>query len=128
MDTSEIYIKISKKAEEIQNKKLASMDDFSYCLLKEENYFVTGEYIHQNSVLADKYIWLPRQDQLQKMIDWKRFGLYINWNTLPHRFEWKNDPLCIKGMNGNSMEQLWLSFTMKEKYHKIWDGNNWVKE
>lgn len=26
-----------------------------------------------------------------------------------------------------SMEQLWLAFVMKEKYGKIWDGEDWVK-
>jgi len=36
---------------------------------------------------------------------------------------------CICGMHRHdSMEQLWLAFVMKEKYNKIWNGENWIKE
>ncbi len=27
-----------------------------------------------------------------------------------------------------SMEQLWLAFVMKEKYNKVWDGEEWINE
>jgi len=27
-----------------------------------------------------------------------------------------------------SMEQLWLAFIMSEKYGKVWNGDDWVKE
>jgi hypothetical protein len=26
-----------------------------------------------------------------------------------------------------SPEQLWLAFVMKEKYNKVWNGEDWVK-
>lgn len=26
-----------------------------------------------------------------------------------------------------SMEQLWLAFIMKNEYHKIWSGEDWIK-
>ena len=67
--------------------------------------------------------WLPRQDQYQKMVD--------------NQFDWigfdKQDNLAFyKGylpseivVRGASMEQLWLAFVMKEKYNKVWDGEDW---
>ena len=73
----------------------------------------------ENSML----IWLPRQDQLQEMIDWSAFSYVVStkvkriddfYNTL------KEVP--------ESMEQLWLAFVMKEKYQKVWDGKDWRKE
>ena len=26
-----------------------------------------------------------------------------------------------------SMEQLWLAFVMKDKYKKVWNGEDWIK-
>ena len=70
-----------------------------------------------------KFIWLPRQDQLQEMIDWQNLGpakvtemgyRLFKFLEIPHSF--------------TSMEQLWLAFAMWEKYHKTWNGEDWVEE
>ena len=73
-------------------------------------------------------VWLPRQDQLQEMVD------------LPYlvKFECQHEriigELIVFGsdkhskvfmVSGKSMEQLWLAFVMKEKYNKTWDGEKW---
>ena len=65
--------------------------------------------------------WLPRQDQLQKMIlevvDYEttallesKFHKFLTWLD-----EW----------DFTSMEQLWLAFVMHEKYNKHWNGKDW---
>jgi hypothetical protein len=63
-------------------------------------------------------IWLPRQDQLQDMVDSKQSIFFYNNKafTLKENFE------------GRSYEQLWLQIVMYEKYGKKWDDNDWVKE
>jgi hypothetical protein len=67
----------------------------------------------------EKYIWLPRQDQLQEMCEPPLDVLLMEfWEWLP-KYE--------VGVKFTSMEQLWLSFVMKEKYEKVWDGEEWVK-
>lgn len=84
-----------------------------------------------NDLESDRIVWLPRQDQLQWMLK----------NT--HTFGWALDCFILWvyevdeenrmiGLNNNllkqftSMEQLWLTFIMKEKYNKVWDGKDWV--
>jgi len=69
------------------------------------------------------YIWLPRQDRLQKMIELPKhrdkaglatyFSLWLNKNIDFWKFGW-------------SMEQLWLAFVMKEEFNKIWNDENWI--
>lgn len=70
------------------------------------------------------YIWLPRQDQLQEMVEWmidgkpfkdllfqveaiQYFGTINNTNTF------------------TTWEQLWLAFVYNENYNKIWTGEIW---
>lgn len=71
-------------------------------------------------------IWLPRQDQLQEMVKDKyktlaELILYFHAWAFPNAYtNLPNKP--------DSMEQLWLAFVMKEKYNKVRDGENWVKE
>jgi len=80
-------------------------------------------------------IWLPRQDQLQEMIlddeqyESSSIKLKLSAYGLINKFGlWTKDNLeYINGLL-YSMEQLWLAFVMKEKYNKIWNGSEWLKE
>jgi len=74
----------------------------------------------------DEAVQIERQDQLQEMLG---YGLI----TLLSEFErWHKESKPIHNtMDGQmqlSMEQLWLSFVMKEKYQKVSNGENWIKE
>jgi len=70
-------------------------------------------------------IWLPRQDQLQEMVGgWAlelldKFYTFCMWDEQYEELRDKMHPISI--------EQLWLAFVMKEKYHKVWDGKEWKK-
>jgi len=80
------------------------------------------------------WFWLPHQDQLQEMVrGLEKFDTSIQDITLACAFarfiginnqdaEGRSNVFIRKG----SMEQLWLAFVMKEKYHKVWDGNEWA--
>jgi len=71
-------------------------------------------------------IWLPRQDQLQEML-YEKVGskgfILVNYfvNQL-HRGILDNSQIEL-----TSMEQLWLAFVMKERYGKIFSGDDWIK-
>ena len=155
MDTSKEYIKMCEKAEEIQemldNSYYTIENVFAVrakrkqCIHEEEKLFIPYSYdkvycercgkkleeyeteyiatysqkpFHLLNDEVQKFIWLPRQDQLQQMI--AKFYL-LPFNTF-HKF-------CIKNqVEFNSMEQLWLTFVMWQKYHKIWNGEDWVEE
>jgi len=64
-------------------------------------------------------IWLPRQDQLQEIVSpsflkedkFMIIDKFLSFIDYADR-EW-------------SFEQLWLAFVMKEKFNKIWDGEEW---
>lgn len=74
---------------------------------------------------GDTAIWIPRQDQLQGMIDWEDRGSYILSMMCFQIDEFYNT--CGKWVqeDSTSMEQLWLAFVMKEKFNKIWNGKDW---
>ncbi len=73
-------------------------------------------------------LWLPRQDQLQEMVE-KRYTLdvggdYNHW--LGDLLTWFEPFWRHYGMNNETtMEQLWLAFVMKEKHSKVWNGEEW---
>ena len=117
MDTSKEYIEMCQKAGEIQsiwgNRKYLNRCVFN------RNWFDTSNEI---------YIWLPRQDQLQDMVE-AHLSIKSNYNhILYHLIAWLD-----KFPRGEylkylqySMEQLWLAFVMHEKFNKKWDGEEWI--
>ncbi len=69
-------------------------------------------------IKCTKSTWLPRQDQLQEMVDW-------TWIIqLHHLYKDCNDNPQYWGQFA-SWEQLWLAFVMKEKFSKVWAGKEW---
>ena len=71
-------------------------------------------------------VWLPRQDQLQEMIE-KPEDFIGNWPVIltEKMLEWQKEEHYGIYHWGESFEQLWLAFVMKEKYNKVWDGEKW---
>ncbi len=70
---------------------------------------------------AETSVWLPRQDQLQELVDYgsrreeeERFHIWF----LTQYYDRQGPSLVTWG-------QLWLAFVMKEKYGKTWDGETW---
>jgi hypothetical protein len=128
MDTSETYFKMCEKAKEIQ--KIHEYEDGSY-----EAYIYNGKLTVSLICIGCDYehgctpdfvpggIWLPRQDQLQGMIDWNKDFLTLDKVRLFYEFtkqiDWKHR------LFHSSIEQLWLAFVMEEKYNKVWTGNDW---
>lgn len=70
--------------------------------------------------------WLPRQDQLQDMI---LQNVHITLNEteiLLRKFSIFSISIYAKRVNATSMEQLWLSYVMYDRYGKFWNGVKWV--
>lgn len=69
------------------------------------------------------YIFLPRQDQLQAM---------VNFDFVADIFEFKK--WMINKINRNSKssyccpEEIWLEYVMEFKYKQIWSTNRWRKK
>ena len=154
MDTSETYIKMCEKAEEIQSQRIRNpqpngsqslniYDDWEGCYyaVKSEIHKDLGGginydiYLYTHRPAAEFFdegwmgdaIWLPRQDQLQEMVDLgggaKELALFFGWFCSPK----ESFHQTVYVAKFKTMEQLWLAFVMKEKYNKIWDGEGWVK-
>jgi hypothetical protein len=125
MDTSKEYIKMCDYFE-IQDCRIMR-DRFDFVVRRLSN---CDDYIRNisdfNSVDT---IWLPRQDQLQEMLDhtlrathklFSRFVLDDYFKPTLRESE-KGSPFAYF----SSMEQLWLAFVMEECYNKRWTGNEW---
>lgn len=70
----------------------------------------------------NKVIWLPRQDQLQNIVQGKRY-----YRVLERFYQWYILKIVETSLleKFKSLEQLWLAFVMKEKFNKKWDGEKW---
>ena len=140
MDTSETYIKMCD-CEEMQKAWKPSEWDWIYVIPEEDwevkyiwnilpfeiaDHGVYGPYIEENGCLCDrgdKYIWLPRQDQIQEMLEFSamRYGMFKVF------CDWLDKNRLYIGLKELiTPEQLWLAFYMHEKHSMIWDGEKWV--
>ncbi len=118
MDTTPEYIKMCEKAEEIQSLKLKPI----YMMQSETNLLYEDNDIWYIFVLDKskkswliKKIWLPRQDQLQEMV----IGIDNEYHLLTSFYNF------CSHFTHRSFEKLWFSFVMKEKYNKVWTGEEW---
>lgn len=132
-----------EKAEKIQKEWKMQNGDFYYNtkgLIQKVRIFGTsddGDYRNRqiytcNGGNKEYYglIWLPRQDQLQKMIlDLVKIDGLSSSPIIPiGKFitYYKKRGISMKK---TTFEQFWLMFVMKEKYSKQWSENKqeWVK-
>ena len=134
MDTTETYIKM---ADNPDIQRFSPTPPFHMQITLRDEVWDDGNFwlcIYDANEI--RKIWLPRQDQLQAMVDldllednpiliWKTL-----WNT-SFKMEIKHlDRITRKQqywyyIEGESMEQLWLAFVMKVKFSKAWDGETW---
>ena len=102
----------------------AMTEDMS-CIIPEGSSPTTELKMGRGEFIFKKYMfptWLPRQDQLQKMVEDKDGCEEYWYNRLIADF----NIYCMKIKDPIfSPEQLWLAFVMKEKYNKTWNGEDW---
>ena len=75
-------------------------------------------------------VWLPRQDQLQKILNWTNLTTLLaellDFSGSPESYGNHPDPkINTLVYRWDSMEQLWLAFVMKEIHNKFWNGREW---
>lgn len=70
-------------------------------------------------------VWLPRQDQLQEIWREGEAGLAVGEVKLLIEWMYQNKSYVF---DFDTHEQLWLAFVMKEKFNKVWNREEWIKE
>lgn len=128
MDTSKEYIDMCEKAKELQHscdeKTLKFIHHIVNWHINEHfEYSFRTFFVKKEDDCSLQLIWLPRQDQLQDMMEYEYpiADLQISLNNFID-----DDSSILNEIK--SMEQLWLAFVMKKKHNKEWDGKNWVKK
>ena len=132
MDTTETYIKMCEKAGEIQEikikKRFPSHLVATYWRTTDGQIVdldgdVLTEVKDTNNFSGKRYIWLPRQDQLQELLKYNSVW-ELCWNFA--RFTTLNTSDDKVMFQYTSMEQLWLAFFMRKEVGKDWKGGEWV--
>lgn len=124
MDTSEQFIKMAD-CPEIQKGKPSGGTEIS-CYI---DVFIHTSKYGDYWALGKRLIWLPRQDDIQKMLIKEKFGDFnAHWDMcidIPVQFVAKNPTLEL-----SSMEQIWLGCYMLSIHQKIWSSKEekWVKK
>lgn len=114
MDISKHYIRMCRKAKEIQKYWKVDAED--------RVYYTRGKFIGLIGygwcfILKEKAgkIWLPREDQLREMIGEDSFRWFENcWKYV------ELEPLPL------SAEMVGLERLMKIKHNKTWNGEDWI--
>lgn len=131
MDTSKEYILMCEKAVEIQELWKKQAGDIFAQGYPRGNTLIVG--FHCTFSEVDEHypdrVWLPRQDQLQEMVE-NNISDFLEFCFAPNSCcgcsRTVSTFIKIKFKN-LSMEQLWLAFVMKEKFNKVWNGTDWIK-
>jgi len=82
--------------------------------------------VTESCINVKNVIWLPRQDQLQEMARENLDYTETIWGLHSAFFYKTKREEQYYSQNFTSMEQLWLAFVMKERYSKIWNGEEWI--
>ncbi len=140
MDTSPEYVKMCEEANEIQKRR--PLGCFPLDIWEDGDYFAVGAEVRvfhhiafdegyiEDLIRERGRVWLPQQDQLQKMIiDCIRgvpneYKWYVTFQGMLRWLKKSKTNLSVE-QHFNSMEQLWFAFVMKNVYNKTWDS---VKE
>jgi len=130
MDLTKTYIKMSKKAKEIQERWIPMVGDFiwlgaNYIMDEAACRIITS---HENALKLRlrpnrSEVWLPKQDQLQAMVVNPKLGIA---ELLSIALMMNENPDYWYSFD--SFEQLWLAIVMYKKYGKVWDNEKeeWV--
>ena len=123
MDTSKEYLKMCEKAVEIQKVRTIFPSTHDVNEIGHINCTPTGDFAYSSK---EKFIWLPRQDQLLDMIT-HTFTLHrtAHFFVLENGHIKKEDTGEILGFRDRSMEKVLLKFLMFF-YHKTWTGEDWI--
>lgn len=71
-----------------------------------------------------KVVWLPDQDQLQKLFLLPKDYVHRDLMEMLEQFyEWLDS---IDNRGKGSMRQLWIAYVMLKLHNKIWDGGKWI--
>ena len=133
MDTSIEYINMCTKAIEVQERWQHLPGDFfttGYCevaTISQWNTIPPHDYSiinndHETLERETPLAWLPKQDQLQELLFevWNgSISLQIKIGYITDFFDTYNEDQI------KTMEQVWLALLMKERYNKLWNGEDW---
>ncbi len=125
MDVSFKYVKMCEKAMEIQKPWIRETGDYYIYKYgkdskrKHSKVYVDPHIYFEQPQGTKQGIWLPRQDQLQKIV-----GAH-NVKSLRAIFLVRNEDYSHLE-NYTSMEQLWLALIMEKLYKKRWTGEDWT--
>jgi len=125
MDTSETYSKMRLQA----TSDLGIGKPVKEPLFRFDRYIsvdAKGDFYYDNFSICQ----LERQDQLQKMIPDHSFLNLVHWVWYEFAISDGDGSVFATPKylrNIASMEQLWLAFVMKEKYNKVWNGEDWIE-
>ena len=126
MDKSETYIKMSDcpEIQRLRGDGLWQNGDCYTCIVSGGRRF-TAWWTDTEDEPPQMYhpVWLPRQDQLQEMVDGDDIDKRNRLMSFDYALSNSSNP--VDWHIRYSMEQLWLAFVMKEKYNKVWTNNEW---
>lgn len=113
-------------------------DEFKFkrALLKEDGSYLGVTTVETELPLKKRFAWLPRQEDLQEIIvnEYEHLGLkfyqraekgYEYMRLMDGFFMWYNS--TNNDLFEQSIDTMWLRFTMEEVYNKQWNGKTWVK-
>ena len=132
-DTDRIFMVNDYDYDYVMNRNLENVYERYAEMVKDSGCGGFGAYWDKGGKEKRGFFIIWKQDQLQEMMlpELRKQQKYTHEgfiaacliadfdSWLNRMFPWIPPKQC------NSMEQLWIGFVMHEKYHKIWNGEDW---
>ena len=122
MDVTEKYILMNKKADEVQKLLYQGVRLYGTPFWYDNTLIriLAGEvfYFADFNEVKKETVWLPTQDQLQRI---------VKLDIAPLVYNFCNFFLVRDIVGFDTLEQLWLDFVMRNKFDKKWNHKkkNW---
>jgi hypothetical protein len=148
MDATNRYTMMCQRADEIQDLWRPRQCDFiinfadleeglSFCRPAESivqvlnMYYVEQDgdnYLQECQDVKEQALWLPRQDQLQKIIEPDNTRVFSIMSEIvgSQYYDYSKNAIVTAPELFYSMEQLWLGYVMKEIFKKLWNEKDWI--
>lgn len=115
----------SKEERQVEIKGTTIYDPYFYDKKQDANITISQVGFDEGGgYVTKKFIWLPRQDQIQKMM----YENLARADAIVHDLnKWREENYDYQ-LQFITMEQFLLAFYMWEKHSKTWDGEKWIKK
>lgn len=74
-------------------------------------------------IIKPQAVWIPTANQLLDLFSGSAIEVFVAITD-----HWRREVPYLRKINDHSADQLLLAWFMRQRYQKLWNGNEWMKD